>query len=150
MMSKKDRSDEEQYITNSDFIDKELKNISGYLGCMSYEDLARTKVSDKYCAVVNLDDTIGTHWVVVYKDPKNCFLEYYDSFGMPPPDILINWSNVPIYYQKYQLQKDKSDKCGYFAIYFIKNRAKGREIDDILNDFTHRPSLHNEDLVLRD
>ena len=78
------------------------------------------------CWILNLDDRSGpgTHWTVVYND------EYYDSFGLPPPERLasrISW------YNHKQHQRDRPI-CGYYCIYYIRQRNRGLTRYDICYD----------------
>ena len=58
------------------------------------------------CCVVNFDDCIGvgTHWVVMHIASKMIY--YFDSYGLNPPQELINWSakmKKPIYIQQFSI-----------------------------------------------
>lgn len=98
--------------------------------------------------VINLEDFAdgeGTHWVCCFGN------EYFDSFGLPPPDVVVRWmkkNGDDVFYNSSKLQKDRSILCGYFCIYYIRERTKGRDALDVLLDFTQQPSSHNENLVV--
>lgn len=97
--------------------------------------------------VVNLEDFAdgnGSHWVCVYGN------EYFDSFGLRPPNIVEHWMETKhpeSYFNSSKLQMDDSILCGFYCIHYIEERYKGREALDVLLDFTQRPSSWNENLV---
>ena len=66
--------------------------------------------------VLNLDNSnnVGTHWVCVYFD------EYYDPFGLPPPQKLRSLS-----YNRVQHQRSNSTLCGLYCCYYIWYRNRG-------------------------
>lgn len=103
--------------------------------------------------IVNLQDYFdggGTHWVAIYNDPNKKDVEYFDSFGMRPPDIVYQYmlktgkGNV---YNSSMLQDIKSILCGYYCVYFIIERSQGRPIQSIMLDFSQTPSSGNERIV---
>ena len=103
-------------------------------------------------AIVNLDDSEGhgTHWVAFVDDPRLPFIDYFDSFGQPPPQELITFFaklGKPFLYNSSQLQEIKSDYCGYYVAYYIAQRAKGLSPQEVLYSMTQHPSKANEQLV---
>lgn len=87
--------------------------------------------------IMNLDKEVddGSHWVAVWIDPDES-IEYYDSLADPPsrdfqkrikrvvdkinPDVYLKFK-----YNKIKRQSDGSDLCGYHAMLFLLQRAKG-------------------------
>ena len=65
-----------------------IKNCTGVI---SRDDIP-TKVKNipGQCSIINLDDTEGpgTHWVAV--KITSDFFNFFDSFGMQPPQKLVN------------------------------------------------------------
>lgn len=68
------------------------------------------------CYVLNLDttDNEGTHWVAVYGN------EYYDSFGLAPPNKLSH-----CVYNIVQHQELNSTLCGIYCMFYIWSRNRG-------------------------
>lgn len=81
------------------------------------------------CYVLNLDnsDSLGTHWVCVY------FNEYYDPFGLPPPEKLNGFL-----FSRVQHQRVGSTLCGLYCCFYIwaRNRNVSR-YDLCYNVFKH-------------
>ena len=69
------------------------------------------------CFIINLEskDEDGSHWTAVYEK------EYYDSFGLPPPNELKHLK----LYNRMQHQGTKSPLCGLFAVSYIYLRNRG-------------------------
>ena len=78
--------------------------------------------------VLNLDTSQnqGTHWTCFYCG------EYYDSFGLPPPEKLshfVTWENTV------QHQTVGSSACGYYVCMYILLRNAGVSAYDICYNF---------------
>ena len=123
--------------------------INNYVGCYS-KDMLPTKPKRNESIIINLEDYLdgnGTHWVAIYNSPENSDIEYFDSFGMLPPDVVYRYmfkTGKGIVYNSSVIQDINSIMCGYYCIYFIMQRYKGRPMRDILLDFTQHPSVFNE------
>ena len=124
-----------------------LENIPNYQGAFSKDMIP--KLENCACVVINLEnfaDGNGTHWTCIYAN------EYFDSLGLPPPDIIENelrkLYNDDVWYNSSKLQMDTSILCGYYCVYYIGERAKVRQAIDVLLDFTQKPSRQNEQIIV--
>ena len=78
----------------------------------------------------------GSHWVTTYV--KDNIVNYFDSFGMPPFQELVNHSkrkNLTLLHQNNQIQNIKTTTCGYFCLYFLNEMNKGNSYFDLLKVF---------------
>ncbi len=103
--------------------------------------------------IINLDVNAnpGTHWVAYYNDSNSKYIEYVDSFGMPPnknTEKFLRTSNKEIMYNTTDFQNLSSNACGYFAMYYIKERNKGRSVYDVLYSFALNDTESNEKKIL--
>lgn len=128
-------------LTNKQ-IDKELAGVPGFKGCLCKNQLPeRFKPATPGLWVINLMDSDGpgSHWVAleVSKVRSSC---YVDSYGCPPPDIVQTFAQTaerPLWYSHAVVQDLDTEDCGAFACYFVRQMAKGRTVDNILNkDFS--------------
>ncbi|DAC81526.1 TPA_asm: adenain [Capsaspora MELD virus 2] len=88
--------------------------------------------------VVNMDNSSGggTHWVAVCNVGENCF--YFDPFGVDPPPAILEFmksGTKQCMGNTVQIQDIKSNACGYFCCYVIKESLK-RDVVDVLYDFS--------------
>ena len=62
--------------------------------------------------IVNLDsnNSQGTHWVCYYDN------NYFNSFGLPPPDEVVKYMCSPIYYNSNEIQDRESVICGHLCL----------------------------------
>ena len=102
--------------------------------------------------IINIDneDGDGTHWVCVFHDiKKDGYIEYFDSFGLSPPEKVLNMmkkSNKKRLYSNSQIQSLTSSMCGYFCMYYILMRYNKIPIYDILYQFRQlNPESMTED-----
>ena len=74
--------------------------------------------------IVNLDpaNQPGSHWIAIYRHDKRAY--YFDSFGNPPPHLILEWlNNNSLYwtrhYKSIQSPQDKVS-CGYLCLEFLQ------------------------------
>ena len=107
---------------------------------------------DHEYVVVNLDDSNsqGTHWVCASNRAGDKDVLYYDSFAVPPCNEIVKYlktSGKGILYNSSQQQDIRSNNCGSFCLYVIKELAKGRAMYDVLYSLSQQPSVSNEETV---
>ena len=75
----------------------------------------------------------GSHWVTTYV--RDGTINYFDSFGMPPFQELVNHAkekNLNLLHQNRQIQNLYTTTCGYFCLYFLNEMHKGVDYFDLL------------------
>ena len=90
----------------------------------------------------------GSHWVTTYV--KDSIINYFDSFGMPPFQELINHAkrkNLTLLHQNNQIQNIKTTTCGYFCLYFLNEMNKGNSYFDLLKVFNIHDTMKNERFI---
>ena len=102
------------------------------------------------CFIINLDNTEGpgTHWVAIKisKDHMN----YFDSFGMQPPQELVNlcYPFTKLYkYESNQFQDLSSVFCGYYCLYFLKE-FNGNNYFNVVKKFNCNKYKKNERYII--
>ena len=140
----------------SDEIDNELNYIPYYKGAIPKDYLNGMKVpyNKNFCCVLNLENSNedGSHWTCIFNDKKENYTEYIDSYGIKPPIEAVNFIkrnfHKELVYNDNQLQKDGSVRCGYFCMYYLKNRASGKSSYDTIYSLKQEPSKFNENIVV--
>ena len=90
----------------------------------------------------------GSHWVATYV--KNGIINYFDSFGMPPFQEIVNHAkrkNMTLLHQNDQIQNLLTTTCGYFCLYFLNEMNKGRSYYDSLKVFNSHNTMENEKYI---
>ena len=80
----------------------------------------------------------GSHWCATYA--KNNVINYFDSFGMPPFEEMLQHAkkeNVTLLHQNQQIQNLYTNTCGYYCLYFLNEMNKGVDYFDLLQVFSH-------------
>ena len=70
----------------------------------------------------------GSHWIATYV--KDRVINYFDSFGMPPFEEMVNHAkrkNFTLLHQNQQIQNLYTTTCGYFCLYFLNEMHKGND-----------------------
>ena len=92
----------------------------------------------------------GSHWVATYV--KDYIISYFDSFGMPPFQDIVNHArkkNLTLLHQDNQIQNINSSTCGYFCLYFLNEMNIGKTYFDLLNVFDIHDTIKNEKFIER-
>ena len=134
-------------------IDEQLNDISSFYKTIpkNFLDSLNIKSNENFCCVLNTEvsNNNGKHWVCLYNDKNTNFIEYFDSFGVPPLKNVVdfckrNYPKKEIFYNDNQLQKYESVLCGYYCIYYIRNRNKGLSPYEVVYNLQQEPSDFNE------
>jgi hypothetical protein len=128
-----------------------LKHIKNYGRCHS-KDMLPKKLKNNYWYVTNMqnsNDGNGTHWVC-FKYNTN-LITYFDSFGIEPPNEIMEYANDEIYYSNRQIQDINSTACGWFCIacilYDSKYKTKQLEyFQQFLNSFCNN-TINNDKIL---
>ena len=87
----------------------------------------------------------GSHWVATYV--KDNVINYFDSFGLPPFQQMVNHArkkNLTLLHQNNQIQNLLTTTCGYFCLYFLNEMNKGKTYFDLLEVFDIYNTVKNE------
>ena len=90
----------------------------------------------------------GSHWVATYV--KDGIINYFDSFGMPPFQELVDHArkkNVTLLHQNNQIQNINTTTCGYLCLYFLNEMNKGTTYFDLLKVFDIYGTIKNEQCI---
>ena len=124
-------------LSNYDLINwvKQL-GIKYFRGVFS-KDVLPTQIKNKECGIVNLDNHIGsgTHWVAYRNIDRFC--EYFDPFGLMMPSEVKKYmttSGKQLEYSGDEIQERDSVLCGYWCLYYLLERQKGRSILDTIHN----------------
>jgi hypothetical protein len=114
-----------------------LKDEKGFRGVFTRDTLPK-RIQKRECGIVNLDTLggKGTHWVCYFNSREEKYVEYFDSYGLAPPEELEKYlftSRKLITYNTTELQSRNSQLCGYYCIYYIRMRNCGTELYGVLN-----------------
>ena len=89
----------------------------------------------------------GSHWISTYA--KDNVINYFDSFGLPPFQEMVNHAkkkNLTLLHQNQQIQNLYSNTCGYFCLYFLNEMNKGVDYLDLLQVFSS-DTYKNEEFI---
>ena len=82
--------------------------------------------------------TSSSHLVSTFA--KNGDINYFDSFGMPPFQKIVNHAKKNLTL----LHHLSTKTCGYFCLYFLKEMNKGTSYCDLLKVFDINNAMYNE------
>ena len=92
----------------------------------------------------------GSHWVSTYVKDK--VVNYFDSFGLPPFQEIVNHAkrkNMTLLHQSDQIQNINTTTCGYFCLYFLNEMNKGKTYFNLLKVFDINNTMKNEKFIER-
>ena len=120
-------------LSNIELLEAARKlKIPNFIG-VSLRDILPKKPKKKECGILNLDDTTGsgTHWVAWYKNGTE--KKYFDSYGLQPPNELVDYLHSPILYNTERVQPYDQVFCGHLCLYVLKQLGGGQHLQDIIN-----------------
>ena len=128
------------------FILKDTPDIYPICG-ISYEEV-KLMPNRINVGIINTDKANGRgiHWVSFIH--TGGFTTYYDSLGEPPTKEIaekIAPNDVKLFWWAGQQQPDSSDKCGFYALMFIRNYIDRRMNMNSLFDYYMMGLDYNED-----
>ena len=144
----KRNSNSRRHFLNKSFVNKALSNfdleewidklrIKHCRGIYGRDALPKS-INKKECEVINLDDIKGqgTHWVC-YRNLEKNLVEYFDPIGLIMPyeirDYLLT-SGKKIIYSQDEIQNRETVLCGYWCLYYLNERQKGKSILDVIHN----------------
>ena len=140
------------------FINKPLSNIDllqwvKQLGIKYFRGIySRDNLPDKIhkleTGIINLDDSMGggSHWIC-YRNVDKQYCEYFDPFGLIMPNEIKNYlktSGKKMVYSSDEIQERDSVLCGYWCLYYLLERQKGRSLLDVI----HNPKFSFTDQMI--
>ena len=130
----------------------DLLNWVDYLGIKHFRgvfsrDNLPNKIKRLETGIINLDTQIGngTHWVA-YRNIDDTVCEYFDSFGLIMSNEIKNYlktSGEKLVYSSDEIQERNSVLCGYWCLYYLLERQKGRSILDVIHNASFDQNDHS-------
>ena len=126
---------------------KKLK-IKNFKGVFVRDQFPRKQSRNTECGILNLDSSSGrgTHWTAWYKsgsrsssrsgsksDSKSGENFYFDSYGLRPPDELVDYLQRPVLYNSERVQPEGQLFCGHLCLYVLKKLSSGCHFQEIIN-----------------
>lgn len=92
----------------------------------------------------------GTHWVCILRDITRPYIEYFDSYGLPPDNVHKRRGMV-ISHNDHRIQPFQSSACGYYCIKYAYDRLKRglSQYDALYRDYDLADQNVNEAVIER-
>lgn len=112
-----------------------LLKIRNFRGCYMRDELKNLISKNSECGVLNLNlsNEAGSHWTCWFK--MNSDKYYFNSFGLAPPEELVDYLGSPILYSTFQLQDMNDQNCGKWCLVILKNLNEGIDYIDLILSF---------------
>ena len=103
-------------------------------------DTLPKRIRKNECGILNLDlqQNQGTHYICYYKNNSKRIVFY--SFGLPPPEELINYIGRPLKYNSTEFQKRDEVICGIYCLYVLKCLSDNLSFEQIWDKLFYRDS----------
>ena len=131
--------------------DPQLKRyFYGTVACDRLPKSPRKTQPQGYIVTTDPHDQPGQHWLAVWTDGNVC--EVLDSYALPLETyvqgaplrawIVQHWKYVVT--NGKSLQAISSKSCGDYALLYLKAKARGRTLQEFLNDFSDHDYVSND------
>ena len=103
-----------------------------YFRSIYSRDRLPDEIRKKECGIINLDsiEGQGTHWVC-YRNIDKQMVEYFDPFGWIMPHEIYHY--LAKSGKKDEIQNRDTVLCGYWCLYYLIERQKGKSILDVIH-----------------
>ena len=124
-------------LSNFDF-EKWIDDLGiKYFRSIYSRDRLPDQMKNKECGIINLDSIkgSGTHWVY-YRNIDKQMVEYFDPFGLIMPHEILHYlstSGKKVIYSQDEIQNRDTVLCGYWCLYYLIERQKGKSILDVIH-----------------
>lgn len=112
-----------------------------FRGCFPIDELP-VRPAVPFALIVNLDkgNEPGSHWVALVSTSTDR-IEYFDSFGNPPPPLLAEFTGeyAHIFVNRHRFQSPLSIVCGHYCVFFVTRRALGEPVERVMNELKSAP-----------
>lgn len=141
-------------ITSNLQLDELMASVPHYLGAHAKDWLNGKVPPAELYIILNLENSNldGSHWVAICNRPDTPFIEFFDSFGLPCPDTMLNYmskSGKRIAGTTNEIQNINSQACGYYCVDYLIRRSKGESIYDIIYSYKPNGRLSNDKILLK-
>jgi hypothetical protein len=105
----------------------------------------------EHCAyIVNLDnaDKPGSHWVAIFFSPGKQSVDYFDPYGLLPPNVhivrFLKRNSMFKHFNENNYQSMCSTVCGQYCLYFLWHRVRGYPMQRIQQKFKLKEHALND------
>ena len=127
---------------------KKLK-IKNFKGVFVRDQLPQKQLRNAECGILNLDSSSGRsmHWTAWYKSGSksgsrsgsmSCEKLNFDSYGLRPPDELVEYLQRPVFYNSERVQPEGQVFCGHLCLYVPKKFSDSCNFQEIINTLYER------------
>lgn len=108
-----------------------------FLGVFASNNIHFENKKFPFCFVANTkrEGTAGEHWIACWAS-NHRVVEFFDSFGEPPPEEIANLlrTHFPVVKRNKQpLQSPISDACGHYCVVFLVLRLHAQGFEDAIH-----------------
>lgn len=123
-------------------------SIKQYFDGVFSLDLMPNSLKLRHFCLCNFDLSSGkgTHWYIILRYDNSSY-ELFDSLGLndDKKSLLKKYCKIKkdLIFNKTQFQRNDSDSCGYFCLYFIIERLHNYDLDfnDLLSNIFNSENL---------
>ena len=138
--------------TSDEDLDHLMKDIPHYRGAHSQDWCKGKSPNQEEYVILNLDseDGPGNHWICICNLPDSPLIEYFDSYGLPIPEQVLRYmkkSKKQVVSTTNEIQSLDSKACGYYCVFYLKERERRTPTYDILYQFSPTAKDHNDKLL---
>lgn len=128
------------HLLNNHLNPANSKMRHAFLGVFAINHIPFRRLRPPFFMVINTDPSHkeGEHWVAVFQGNENQKIEYFDSYGLPPPQIILTalqGNLAGILFSKKRFQSFCSSVCGEYSICFLMCRLYGMRFHNFLTLF---------------
>ena len=133
---------------------REPLTASQFEGVFAADQIPKRVRSYPAGMIINTDPSHlpGEHWLALYF-PSAKEVEFFDSYGFPPVVYGDHFAKAlkdkQVTRNRKSLQSANSNVCGYYCLFFLYHKARGKTIPQIEKVFRNEDRVGNDRLVVQ-
>ena len=114
-------------------IDGEPISKFSFQGCFASNEIPKIQKNKFIILNTHPSEKQGEHWTVLFRENGDLY-EFFDSLGQHPKNY--SFQNFPskCNFSKIMIQNPFQDTCGYFCLYYIFYKCRGKKLVDIFDN----------------
>lgn len=141
-----------EHVLNNHLSSTNSKMRHAFLGVFPINHIPFQKLKPPFYMIINTDPSHkeGQHWVALFQGNENQRIEYFDSYGLPPPQIILTalqTTLTEIILSRKRIQSFCSSVCGEYSICFLLCRLYGMRFHNFVELFKNS-TVDNDNFII--
>ena len=104
-----------------------------FQGCFASDEIPKMQKNKFIILNTDSSESKGEHWTVLFRENEDSY-EFFDSLGQSPKTYSFQNFPTKCNFATKMIQNPFQNTCGYFCLYYIFYKCRGKKLADIFNN----------------